>query len=365
MKTKKAISFIITLFIILTSANICALASEVSYAEEDIQTLMKIYNYGNNSDYLDWNFNNPESIYEVLWEEMDDSKMHIVSITLSNLDICGTIDLRDCMFLDSVSFSNSNIENVVLPNSVEELNNASFSNCPSLIFVELNSDEISIGRNTFSGCINLRTLLNTDSITSIGPNAFNNCSQVMFYGDTKSNYAYEYARENRINFSTNKTVTAYCYVGIMMNRTCDTVDLTNSGIPYHTGYIENDYGTFFADSEGLIEFDIDLGSRQAVTIDGATAITRDATFLIPYKNYEINSESDAIGIIVCDYNHDQYINAKDYVYLTKYNIGSNPQENYCYDLNGDGSIGDFERNYFNEFISTNTNWVDEVYTSWK
>lgn len=54
------------------------------------------------------------------------------------------------------------------------------------------------------------------------------------------------------------------------------------------------------------------------------AITRDATFLIPYKNYEINSESDAIGTIVCDYNHDQYINAKDYVYLTKYNIGSNP-----------------------------------------
>lgn len=364
MKTKKAISFIITIFIILTYANICALASEVPFAEEDIQTLMKIYNYGNNSDYLDWNFNNPESIYEVLWEEMDDSKMHIVSITLSNLDICGTIDLKDCMFLDSVSFSNSNIENVVLPNSVEELNNASFSNCSSLIFVELNSDEISIGRNTFSGCINLRTLLNTDSITSIGPNAFNNCSQVMFYGDTKSNYAYEYARENRINFSTNKTVTAYCYVGIMMNKQNDTVNLTNGGIPYHTGYIYTDYGTFFADSDGKIEIDIDLGARQSVVIDGMTAASREASFLIPYNNYEINFASNAIGIIVCDYINDEYINGKDFVVIRRYTLGSS-SEDYCYDIDGDGAITSSDESYVTEFISTYSNWKNQVYISWK
>lgn len=51
----------------------------------------------------------------------------------------------------------------------------------------------------------------------------------MFYGDTKSNYAYEYAKENRINFSTNKTVTAYCYIGIKLYKTNDTADFANGG----------------------------------------------------------------------------------------------------------------------------------------
>ncbi len=365
MKIKKLTSFLLTLFIILSITNISALASEPIYAEEDIQALKNIYNYSNNCNYLEWNFEDPESIYEVIWEEMDDSKLHIVSITLSNLGISGTVDLKDCIYLDSVSFSNSNVEYVVLPNSIQSLNSTSFSNCSSLIFVELNSDEIAIGRNAFSGCINLRTLLNTDSITAIGTNAFNKCSKVMFYGDTKSNYAYEYAKENRINFSTNKTVTAYCYVGIMLNKENDTVDFTNDGIPYHTGYLENEYGTFYADSEGLIEFDVDLGSRQNVVIDGKTAITRNASFIIPYKNYEINSKSNAIGIIIFDYINDEYVNGKDYVTLTKYTMGSDADENYCYDLNGDGLISDYEQNIIAKFFSTSEGSLYELYVSWK
>lgn len=331
---RKIMSCIITLLVVLSFTTITAYANDDIYADEDIQTLMKIFNYKDNCDCLDWDFDEPESIYEVIWEEMDDNKLHITSITLSNLEISGTVDLKDCKYIDSVSFANSDIENVVLPDSIESLNSSSFSNCSSLVFVEFNSPDISIGRNTFSGCINLKTLLNTDCITTIGPNAFNNCSKVMFYGDTKSNYAYEYAKENRINFSTNKTVTAYCYVGIMMNKNNDTVDLTNGGIPYHTGYLENDYGVFYADSEGLIEFDIDLGNRQNVVIDGATAVTRNASFLIPYKNYEVNSKSNAIGVIVCDYIHD-------------------------------GTISDFETNYFNEFASTSSDWANKIYTSWK
>lgn len=361
---KKIISFILTLLISLSCFSFYAFANEAIYADEDIQALMKIYNQGENSAYLDWDFDNPESIYEVIWEEMDDGKSHIVSITLSNLDVAGTIDLKDCLYLDSISFSNSNVENVVLPNSIEMLNSTSFSNCIELIFVELNSNEISIGRNTFSGCINLKTLLNTDSITTIGPNAFNHCSNVIFYGDTKSNYAYEYARENRINFSTNKTTTAYCYIGIMMNKSNDTVDLTNSGIPYHTGYIENDYGIFFADSDGRINIDIDLGSRQSVTIDGVTAASRDASFLIPCANYEINSQSNAIGIIVCDYINDEYINAKDFALLHKYQVTSTA-ENYCYDIDGDGIITNSDENYVTEFLSTNSNWKNQLYISWK
>lgn len=361
---KKLISFIITLLIILSPTIFSAFANDVVYAEEDIQALMKIYNYSDNSEYLEWDFDNPESIYEVIWEEMEDEKFHIVSITLSNLDISGTVDLKDCVFLDSVSFSNSNVVNVILPSNLETLNSSAFSNCSSLIFVELNSEEITIERNAFSGCINFRTLLNTDSITTIGPNAFNKCSKVKFYGDTKTSYAYGYARDNRINFSMNKTVTAHCYVGIMMNKQTDIVDLTNGGIPYHTGYIDNAYGTFFADSDGRIDIDIDLGSRQSVTIDGATAASRDALFLIPYDNYEINSESNAIGIIVCDYVNDEYINAKDFAFLHKYQVASSA-ENYCYDIDGDGVITSSDENYVIEFLSTNSNWKNQLYTSWK
>ncbi|MCI6254062.1 MAG: leucine-rich repeat protein [Eubacterium coprostanoligenes] len=112
---------------------------------------------------------------------------------------------------------------------MQSLSHTSFRNGSSLIFVEMNSDKIAIGRNAFLGCINLRTLLNTDSITTIETNAFNKYSKVMFYGDIKSNYAYEYAKENRINFSTNKTVTAYFYIEIKLYKTNNTANLANGG----------------------------------------------------------------------------------------------------------------------------------------
>ena len=60
---KKLTSFILTLFIILSTATISAFANDVVYAEEDIQALMKIYNYSDNSEYLDWRWKTENFIW--------------------------------------------------------------------------------------------------------------------------------------------------------------------------------------------------------------------------------------------------------------------------------------------------------------
>lgn len=64
----KLTSFILTLLIFLLITNISALANEPIYAEENIHTLKNIYKYSNNFVYLAWNFEDPKSIHEVIYE---------------------------------------------------------------------------------------------------------------------------------------------------------------------------------------------------------------------------------------------------------------------------------------------------------
>lgn len=361
-KFQKVTLFLLSMFIVTLMNCQFAYAAAPTYAEEDLKTLEKISSENNNNEILNWDFTNPETIDEIIWELMGDGVYHIVSMDLSNLDVTGNIDLTSCKYLEDVFFSNSLIESVVLPNDILTLGSSSFRNCSNLLYVEINSDSIDIESYCFSGCVNLRTLLNTDSIVSIGKNAFNNCNKVAFYGSDSSSFAAKYASSNRINFSKNYVVTATCYIGIMTNSKVDTVDLTSDGVPYHTGYITTDYGTFYADKNGKIEFFIDLGSKSTAKIDGATALERDVVFNVLYNNYEVSTEDNAIGIIVCNYVKDSIINGKDFAALTRYQMGSDKNEEYCYDLDGDGEISDFDRAYFEEFLIVT---ADKAYHSWK
>lgn len=356
---------ILIFLIILTSFNTVAFAEEAEYAAEDIAALSELAENGNNNDILGWDLTDPNSIEEVIWELEDDGKYHIVSLSLSGMDISGTADLKNCLYLENVSFTNSNIENVFLPSNLVYLDSSSFSNCSSLTFVEINSEELLIYKNTFSGCVNLKTLLNTDAITTIGANAFNNCSNVRFYGNDTNSYAADYARTYHISYTKNKTVTAYCYIGIMTDSDIDTVNLENGGTPYHTGYITTEYGTFYSDETGKIEFDIDLGSSQTAVVNGTTALNRTLNLDVLSKNNCFAENDNAIGVVVCDYVKDGYINAKDFAALLHYTINSNTRENYCYDLNSNGEIDDFDKAYFQEFISTGSDPTESLYISWR
>lgn len=364
-KITKTISLFILTTIILLTNTIVAFADTPTYAQEDVAALSSFLAYDNNADELDWDLNAPDSINEIIWELEDDGLYHIVEISLSNLDVSGIADFSACEYLDSVSFSNTNITSANLPENVISLGSTSFYNCSSLICVEINANEISIGRNAFSGCNNLKSFINADRIISVGTNGFRNCINLKFYGINRNSYGAQYAASNRISFSTDFTVTAYCYLGIMTDKNIDYIDLTGSGIGYHTGYITTDCGTFYANTNGLVEIDIPLGHNQNVVIDGTTALTRTASFDVLCNNYYISTQNKAIGIVVCNYVKDSLINGKDYAALTHYTVNSNNTENYCYDIDGNNVIDSVEQAYFQEFIATASNQELVLYTSWR
>ena len=365
MKRRLLLFFMV--LIICLANTITVFATGNTYAAEDISALEAFLSCGSNSTVLGWDTTDPDSIDEVIWDLQNDGEYHIIEINLSNISVSGKADFSTCEYLEDIYCSNTDIEIAILPESIESLASTAFYNCDSLIYVELNSDSLTLGKNTFNGCVNLRTLLNTDCITSFGSNTFNNCSYVKFYGHSTSSLAKQYAQSHYISYSTNYIVTAYCYVGIMTSRTNDTVDLTgSSAIPYHTGFIETDYGTYYSNSNGKLEFNVLLGCDQELIIDGQTALTRTVKFDVLYNNEYITDDENAVGIVVCNYHKNNLINALDYVELMRYTIGSNPSEEYCYDINSDGVIdtSGTDGDYFRTFINTISNGASEFYTSW-
>ena len=78
-----------------------------------------------------------------------------------------------------VAFGNcQNLETVVLPDTVHELNNSTFTNNSSLTDIKMPNDLKLIGQNTFANCTSLQTIVIPESVEMIGMGAFMNCSSL-------------------------------------------------------------------------------------------------------------------------------------------------------------------------------------------
>ena len=65
---------------------------------------------------------------------------------------------------------------VIIPNSVNSINDYAFYNCNSLTSIELPNSITSIGRRAFEGCSSLTSIEVPSNVASIGWNAFTGCS---------------------------------------------------------------------------------------------------------------------------------------------------------------------------------------------
>ena len=69
----------------------------------------------------------------------------------------------------------SKLEDLSLPNSLEEIKNSAFSNCTSIDEITIPNSTISIGKDAFTHCFNLKNLTLSNSLENIGDNAFAYC----------------------------------------------------------------------------------------------------------------------------------------------------------------------------------------------
>lgn len=366
---KKILTFILA-FVLNTS--VFAMTDvPVAYNSADIKVLQKIYNQ--HIDILNyWDLSDPSNIYEIEWKYENDT-YNLISLDLGNSDISGKVDLSEFKNLEYYSFSNTEIEEIILPDGINEIPESAFENCSELEYVNIpefvncisdsafknctnlksviiNSTDIKINSNAFAGCISLNCIMNANSITSIGRNAFSNCSDLIFYdSDISENNPYLLNYIETFGFTYNSEVrgSAMGYIGIMENIADKTINLTEQGRPYKygTAYLYNENNHLISQSNlndsGKFFFnELLIGHKYKLVIDGNTAIPLIEYFIIDTNSYIICSQNNAFSLVTCDFNKDGLVTNADAVEVL-HNIASGSlteKEKALYDLNGDGSI---------------------------
>ena len=76
------------------------------------------------------------------------------------------------------AFKNSNINNIVIPNTVTNIDTNAFEGCSNLQSVTLSTNLIAIGSSAFKGCASLESISIPNSVTHIDSSAFEGCSNL-------------------------------------------------------------------------------------------------------------------------------------------------------------------------------------------
>ena len=103
---------------------------------------------------------------------------------------------------------NTNLEEVVIPNTVETIGNNAFENCTALKSITLPTSIKTIGGYAFAGCTSLTNATLNEGLVIIGNNAFDHCSSLtsIVFPDTVEtigNVAFRYAEKlESITFSS-------------------------------------------------------------------------------------------------------------------------------------------------------------------
>ena len=96
-----------------------------------------------------------------------------------NLDIKSVIIPNSVESIDDFAFQNcSKLTSITIPNSVRSIGYAAFQNCSGLITINMSVGVTSIEDHAFSGCTGLTSITIPNNVTEIGYNAFSGCSSL-------------------------------------------------------------------------------------------------------------------------------------------------------------------------------------------
>ena len=92
--------------------------------------------------------------------------------------ICGIDPAKELKNIPNNYLYYSNIDNYIIPNTVEVINSSAFSNCNNLTSIEVPDNVDSLYEDAFAYCNNLKTISLAKSVTFIGHYAFANCPKL-------------------------------------------------------------------------------------------------------------------------------------------------------------------------------------------
>lgn len=188
-------------------------------------------------DYQFANFNMKKVVLPNSLEEIYDYAFYNCP-NLKEINIPSNVE-----YIGAYAFANTLIKSVVLPSGVTEINNNTFEGCSNLISVTINGDITSIGDSAFKNCRLLFNVNIPNSLTSLGNYTFYNCEnlQTMLLKDTSVTKFDEYLFSGCVNLKTITFPTGINSIASTTFEKCDNMVLTTYDNGSYFGTDDNPY----------------------------------------------------------------------------------------------------------------------------
>lgn len=174
------------------------------FDQDELNILKEFFERDENKEelyYLD--FSDPGTIDEIKWELKEDGKYHVTNIDFSFCAISGKLDLSSFEYLQNAIFKSTNLEEVILSDSIKEIPDEAFAYCESLVSIVIPKNVTKIGSNAFNECDSLMEVEFLCQNADIAFTAFNET-----YG-IETVYCYGNTNEMNTNFFGNPRIQIY------------------------------------------------------------------------------------------------------------------------------------------------------------
>ena len=164
-------------------------ADRIAFCESECRILELFADLDSNKEILNWNLEKPGMIPNIQWK-VQDGVYRVKELKIYGDKVEGKLDLSGFEALDKVCLVGTEINQVILPRHMKEIEEGSFVNCRKLESVILPEEIISIGKQAFASCEKLHQIDFPSGLQKIGEEAFANCSNLkkaVFSGDAPQN----------------------------------------------------------------------------------------------------------------------------------------------------------------------------------
>jgi hypothetical protein len=149
-------------------------ADRIAFCESECRILELFADLDSNKEILNWNLEKPGMIPNIQWK-VQDGVYRVKELKIYGDKVEGKLDLSGFEALDKVCLVGTEINQVILPRHMKEIEEGSFVNCRKLESVILPEEIISIGKQAFASCEKLHQIDFPSGLQKIGEEAFLNC----------------------------------------------------------------------------------------------------------------------------------------------------------------------------------------------
>lgn len=165
------------------------------FSSKEMKIILNLVNGKENEGQFQLSEEEPGRWDYVKWEKQADNLYHITEIDFSGLWVGGTLDLTGFTALKYIDCDNTNLEEVILPDSLEIITAQAFLDCKLLKKVTIPASVKTIEEYAFARCSNLTEVLFYSKNAAIDSNSFyksTSIRSISCYKDTtEANFAYE------------------------------------------------------------------------------------------------------------------------------------------------------------------------------